>query len=70
MTVRGRLTKPNLLCPASRAETIDPLRGRQPSSSAWRELWLWSAAAAGYISLAGPRRPVPHPKGDQQLQQH
>lgn len=51
MTVRVRLTKPNIFFPGSRAEIIDPLRGRQRPSSTHRELWLWSAAAAGYFCI-------------------
>lgn len=51
MTVRVRLTRPNLFCPGSRAEIIDPLRGRHRPSSTRREVWLWSAAAAGYFCI-------------------
>ncbi len=51
MTVRVRLTQPNLFCPGSRAEVIDPLRGARRCSSAVREFWLWSAAAAGYLCI-------------------
>jgi hypothetical protein len=51
MTVRVRLPKPSLFCPGSRAEIIDPLRGRLGPASTHRELWLWSVAAAGYFCI-------------------
>lgn len=51
MTVRVRLTQPSVFHPGPGTEIIDPLRGPRRISSTRRELWLWSAATAGFACI-------------------
>lgn len=51
MTLRVRLSRPSLFLPPRRAEIICPHRGARRNHSRKRELWLWSAATAGFACI-------------------